>query len=74
MLAVVLPFLVSANTLGVVLMLAFLASSVIFMIPAMATRGGTQLAWFSVGSLLLLIELAIFVTLVVLTSQGKIFQ
>ena len=74
MLAVVLPFLISANTLGVVLMLAFLASSVILMIPAMASRGGTQIAWFSVASVLLLVELAVFVTLVALTSQGKIFQ
>jgi hypothetical protein len=74
MLAVVLPFLVSANTLGVVLMLAFLASSVIFMIPAMATRGGTQIAWLSFGGFLLFVELALFITLVALTSQGKIFQ
>jgi hypothetical protein len=74
MLAVALPFLISANTLGVVLLLVFVSSSVIFMIPAMATRGGAQIAWFAGGSVLLLVEAVVFVTLVVLTSQGDIFQ
>lgn len=74
MLAVALPFLISANTLGVVLLLAFVASSVIFMIPAMASRGTQQAAWFAGASFLLLVELIVFVTLVVLTSRGDIFQ
>jgi hypothetical protein len=73
MLAVALPFLISANTLGVVLLLVFMTSSVVFMIPAMATRGGAQLAWFAGGSFLLLIQLVVSVTLVVLTSRGDIF-
>ena len=73
MLAVALPFLISANTLGVVLLLAFATSSVIFMIPAMATRGSAQLAWFAGGSFLLLVQLVVSVTLVVLTSRGDIF-
>jgi hypothetical protein len=73
MLAVALPFLISANTLGVVLLLVFMASSVVFMIPAMATRGGTQAAWFAGASFLLLVQLAVSVTLVVLTSRGDIF-
>jgi hypothetical protein len=73
MLAVALPFLISANTLGVVLLLAFVTSSVIFMIPAMATRGSAQLAWFAGGSFLLLVQLVVSVTLVVLTSRGDIF-
>jgi hypothetical protein len=54
--------------------LAFVASSVIFMIPAMASRGGQQAAWFAGASFLLLVELIVFVTLVVLTSRGDIFQ
>jgi hypothetical protein len=73
MLAVALPFLISANTLGVVLLLVFISSSVIFMIPAMATRGAAQMAWFAGGSFLLLVEMVLFVTLVVLTSRGDIF-
>ena len=73
MLAVALPFLISANTLGVVLLLAFLTSSVIFMIPAMATRGGQQFAWFAGASFLLLVQLVVSITLVVLTSRGDIF-
>jgi hypothetical protein len=73
MLAVALPFLISANTLGVVLLLTFAATSVIFMIPAMATRGGAQLAWFAGGSFVLLVQLVVSVTLVVLTSRGDIF-
>lgn len=73
MLAVALPFLISANTLGVVLLLVFISSSVIFMIPAMATRGSAQMAWFAGGSFVLLVEMVLFVTLVVLTSRGDIF-
>lgn len=73
MLAVALPFLISANTLAVVLLMVFITSSVLFMIPAMATRGGAQFAWFAGASFLLTVELAVFVTLVVLTSRGDIF-
>ncbi len=73
MLAVALPFLISANTLAVVLLMVFITSSVLFMIPAMATRGGTQFAWFAGASFALTVELAVFVTLVVLTSRGDIF-
>lgn len=73
MLAVALPFLISANTLGIVLLLVFMTSSVVFMIPAMASRGGAQAAWFAGASLALLFELVVFVTLVVLTSRGDIF-
>ncbi len=69
-----LPFLISANSLGVIFLLVFLASTVIFTIPGFATRGGTQIAWLSVAGVLLLIEAAIMITLVVLTSRGEIFQ
>lgn len=69
-----LPFLISANSLGVILFLVFLASTVIFTIPGFASRGGTQVAWLGVAGALLTVEAVIFVALVVLTSQGEIFQ
>lgn len=69
-----LPFLISANSLGVVALLIFLASAVILTIPVFATRGGSQIAWFGVVGFLLTVEAAILITLVVLTSQGEIFQ
>lgn len=69
-----LPFLISANSLGVISLLIFLASSVILTIPVFATRGGVQVAWFGVVGFLLTVEAAVLITLVVLTSQGEIFQ
>jgi len=69
-----LPFLISANSLGVISLVVLIASSVIVTIPAFATRGGAQVAWFGVAGLVLAIEAAILVTLIVLTSQGEIFQ
>jgi hypothetical protein len=69
-----LPFLISANSLGVIFLIVFLASTVILTIPGFATRGGTQVAWLSVAGVLLVVEAAVLITLVVLTSQGEIFQ
>lgn len=69
-----LPFLISANSLGVILLLVIMTSSVVFFIPAFATRGHAQLAWFGVGGFLLTVEIVIAIVLVVLTSQGEIFQ
>jgi len=69
-----LPFLISANTLGVVCLVIFLASSMILTIPVFATRGGTQVAWTGVVGFLLTVELAVMVLLVVFTSRGDIFQ
>ncbi len=69
-----LPFLISASTLGVVCLVIFLASTMIFTIPVFATRGSTQLAWTGVVGFLLTVELVIMVVLVVLTSRGDIFQ
>lgn len=69
-----LPFLISANSLGVISLLIFMASSVILTIPVFATRGGAQAAWFGVAGFLLTVEAAVLITLVVLTSQGEIFQ
>lgn len=69
-----LPFLISANSLGVISLIIFLASSIVLTIPVFATRGGSQIAWFGVVGFLLTVEAVILVTLVVLTSQGEIFQ
>ncbi len=68
-----LPFLVSANTLGVICLVIFLASSMILTIPVFATRGTTQAIWTGVIGFVLTVELAVMVLLVVLTSRGDIF-
>ncbi|MCC7366729.1 MAG: hypothetical protein IT303_20390 [Dehalococcoidia bacterium] len=69
-----LPFLISANSLGVIFLLVFLGSTIIFTIPGFATRGGTQVMWLSVAGVVLLVEAVILVTLVVLTSNGTIWN
>ena len=69
-----LPFLISPNTLGVVCLVIFLASSMILTIPVFATRGGTQLAWTGIVGFVLTVEIAVMVLLVVLTSRGDILQ
>ena len=69
-----LPFLISANSLGIISLIVFIASAVLVTIPAFATRGGTQVAWFGAAGFVLLVEAALLVTLGVLTSQGEIFQ
>lgn len=68
------PFLISANSLGVIFLIVFIATSIIFNIPTFATRGGQQLVWFSVAGFLLTVELAVMITLVVLVAQGDIWQ
>jgi hypothetical protein len=69
-----LPFLISANSLGVICLIIFLASTMIVTIPVFATRGGTQLAWTGVAGFLLTVEIAVMVVLVVLVSRGDIWQ
>jgi len=69
-----LPFLISANSLGVICLLIFLGSAVVLTIPVFATRGGTQAVWTGVVGFLLTVEAAVMVTLVVLVSQGEIWQ
>ena len=68
------PFLISALAFGVTSMVIFLASTVILTIPVFATRGGTQIAWGGVAGFLLTVEAAVMVLLVVLVSQGEIWQ
>ena len=69
-----LPFLISANSLGVIFLIIFLSSTIIFTIPVFATRGMAQLAWTGVVGFLLTVEVAVMVLLVVLVSRGDIWQ
>lgn len=69
-----LPFLISANSFGVIGLIIFMATSVIFGIPVFATRGGAQAAWAGVVGLVLTVEIAVLVTLVVLIGRGDIWQ
>jgi hypothetical protein len=69
-----LPFLVSPNSLGVIELVIFLASSIILTIPIFATRGGTQVVWTGIIGFLLTVEVAVMVLLVVLVSRGDIWQ
>ncbi len=68
-----LPFLISTNSFGIICLIVFMASSVIFMIPGFASRGNQQVVWLSVGSLLLLVEAAVLITLLVLVNNGTIW-
>lgn len=69
-----LPFLISANSFGVIALCIFLASSIIFTIPVFATRGRTQAAWAAAVGFALTVELAVLATLVVLISRGDIWS
>jgi hypothetical protein len=66
------PFLMSPNDAGVVALVIFLASSIIFGIPVFANRGRQQLVWLGVVGFVLTVEIALLVTFVVLTSTGDI--
>jgi hypothetical protein len=69
-----LPFLVSTNSFGIIALLIFLGSSLIFMIPVFATRGTTQLVWFGFVGFLLTVEAAGLIALVILVNNGTILS
>ena len=69
-----LPFLISTNSFGIIALLIFLGTSLIFMIPVFATRGGTQAIWFGLVGFVLTIEAAGLITLVILVNNGTIWQ
>lgn len=69
-----LPFLISANSLGIIALLIFLGSSMIFTIPMFATRGSAQIAWAGAAGVILFVEAAGLITLVVLVHNGTIWQ
>lgn len=68
------PFMVTTLALGMIAMVIFLISNIIFMIPVMATRGTQQFLWFVGMGGLITLELAVLVTLVVLNSNGKLWN
>ncbi len=68
----ILPFLMSANDAGVICLVIFLASNIIFGIPVLSTRGTTQLMWAGIVGFVLLIEVVAMVTFVTLISNGTI--
>ena len=67
-----LPFLMSANDAGVISLVIFLASSIIFGIPVFANRGTQQLLWAGVVGFDLTVEAALLITFVALVSAGTI--
>lgn len=69
-----LPFLVSANSFGIISLLIISTTAVVLSIPVFATRGMAQLAWGGLVGFLLTVETAILVTLIVLISRGDIWQ
>ncbi len=69
-----LPFLISANSFGIIALLIFMGTSLILSIPIFANRGGAQLAWAGLVGFVLTVEAAVLVTLVVLVSNGTIWQ
>jgi hypothetical protein len=68
------PFLITSLAFGVIALIIFMASSILFMIPAMATRGTQQFMWFAGASLLLTIEIVVLVVLAVLVARGTIWS
>lgn len=70
----ILPFLISTNSFGIIALLVFMSSSVIFMIPALSSRGMQQVAWFGAGSLALVVEGIVLVVLLVLVNNGTIWS
>ncbi len=68
-----LPVLVTPLSMGVMSLLAFLASAVVLSIPVFASRGRAQAIWAGVIGALLLAEAAGLITLVVLVDRGVLF-
>lgn len=68
------PFLITTLALGVIALIIFAISNIVFMIPVMATRGTQQFLWFVGMGGLLTLEVAILVTLVALNSNGKLWN
>ncbi|MEO9254241.1 MAG: hypothetical protein ABI305_01775 [Tepidiformaceae bacterium] len=69
-----LPFLISTNSFGIIAVLIFMGTSLIFMIPVFATRGGTQMIWFGLIGFVLTLEGVGLIALVILVNNGTIWQ
>lgn len=68
------PFLIGPLTYGVVALLIFMSSVVIFTIPVFSTRGRTQGIWLAVVLFALFVEAIVLITLGILVDQGKIWS
>ncbi len=68
------PFLIGPLAYGVVALLTFMASVVVFTIPVFATRGRTQAIWLAVVLFVLFVEAVVLLTLGILVDQGKIWN
>lgn len=67
------PFLITSLAFGIIALLIFLGSSIILLIPVMATRGTTQLLWFLGVGGILTAELVVLVVLALLVRNGTIW-
>ena len=68
------PFLIGPLAYGVVALLTFMASVVVFTIPVFSTRGRTQATWLVLVLFVLFVEAVVLLTLGILVDQGKIWS
>ncbi len=68
------PFLVGPLSFGIIGLLIFAGSIVIFTIPVFATRGGAQKLWFAATGFLLTVEAAALIVLWILVDRGTIWN
>ncbi|MBE7517893.1 MAG: hypothetical protein HS107_01460 [Thermoflexaceae bacterium] len=68
------PFLLGPLAYGVIALLIFSGSIVVFSIPVLATRGRAQLLWFLAMGGLITAEAAVLITLGILIDQGTIWN
>ncbi|KAA0230358.1 hypothetical protein EDM76_11405 [bacterium] len=68
------PFLLGPLAYGVIALIIFSGSIVVFSIPVLATRGRAQLLWFLAMGALITAEAAVLITLGILVDQGTIWN
>lgn len=68
------PFLIGPLSFGIIALLIFAGSSVVFTIPVFASRGKAQALWFAAVGFLLTVEAAALITLGILVSNGNIWN
>ncbi|MCK6564511.1 MAG: hypothetical protein HUU14_11245 [Dehalococcoidia bacterium] len=68
------PFLLGPLAYGVIALIIFSGSIVVFSIPVLATRGRAQILWFLAMGALITAEAAVLITLGILVDQGTIWN
>jgi hypothetical protein len=68
------PFLIGPLSFGIIALLIFGGSTVVFTIPVMASRGNAQKLWFAAAGLLLTVEAVALAALGVLVSNGTVWN